>query len=146
MDSMQKEIAEMFKEKPKAFFFLCQYIEYIHGIDDLVDEPKNFELIRKVTQLSAIVFNCEYWKEYSNALYLVERIAHNTYFDSVVWENTLVDKGQTNWKLRDSKVLNQCGYNIIFAVILIEFGEKKLEEFSLKFRNYSHLNQNHDKL
>lgn len=145
-DPMQQEIAVMFKDKPEALFFLGKYIEYIHSIDDCIDENRDSFVILKTAELAAVVFNTPYWKQWSSALYLVERLAFNSYHDSVRWENVTVDKDQINWMLRDSKVLNQAGYEILFAVILIEFGEDKLREFSPRFREYSHLNQGHDKL
>lgn len=139
---MQTEIAEMFKDKPAALFFLGKYIEYIHAIDDCIDEAKNPSTILKTAELASVVFNSPYWKQWSSALYLIERLAYNSYHDSVQWEH----EGAPTWKQRDAKVLNQAGYEILFAVILIEFGEDKLRDFSPRFRHYSHLNQGHDKL
>lgn len=132
--SLLEELKELFKDRPLAFSFLCFYLDYVHMVDDLVDEPKNTELIRQCSKQAAVVFNCDYWKQHSNALYLIDRITHNTYFDAVIWEHA-----EEEWKRRDARALNHCGYNMLFAVILIEFGEQKLQDVSLKFREYSHL-------
>lgn len=138
---MNKEIEEMFAGRKDAWFFLTTYIQYIHCIDDNIDEEKCRDRILQHTKLAAVLFNSDYWKKYQGNLVLVERLIFNAYRDSVEWENS-----EVGWKIRDSKVLNQLGYNMIFAIILIEFGEDKLNEFSLKFREWSHLNQGHDKL
>lgn len=140
-DPMQERIKVIFKDNLLAFNFLCKYIEYIHLIDDCVDEEKDIKRIKKLTQLAFEVFNHEYWLKWRLSLVVVERLAHNVYYDSVLWENE-----KEEWKKRDAKVMNQRGYDILFAIILIEFGEDKLNEFSLQFREYSHLNQEHDKL
>lgn len=137
-DKMQLEIQEFFKERKDAFYFLCQYVQYIHCIDDCVDEPNAGERTITLTELAAKTFNSPYWLKYQQNLIIVERLVHNAYFDSVVWENS-----QEEWKKRDAKVLNQRGYDMIFAVMLIEFGEDKLREFSSRFREYSHKNQGH---
>lgn len=139
-DPMQEQIKVFFKDNLLAFNFLCKYIEYIHLIDDVVDEEKKVEDILKMTQKAFEVFNHDYWLKWRQSLLIVERLIHNAYKDSIVWENDSI------WKRRDAKVLNQRGYDMLFAIILIEFGEDKLNEFSLLFREYSHRNQGHHEL
>ncbi len=137
--SLRQELLRLLSDRPKALEFLGFYIDYCHMIDDLVDEEKNIELVRQTSKQAAIVFNCDYWKQYSANLYLVDRITHNTYFDSVTWE-----KSDEEWKRRDARALNHCGYNMMFAIILIEFGEKKLQEISIKYREFAHYKQMKD--
>lgn len=127
------ELAEMFNGREDAVNFVVAYGNYIEIIDDLVDEVKDKDRVRKVGEQAALVFNLPYWKKWGHALYYVERIIHNTYFDSVCWEES-----EEEWKRRDAKCLSHCGYNMLFAIILVEFGEKKLQELSLRFREHAH--------
>ena len=133
------EIVELFAERTEAYEFLRLYGEYGEMIDDIVDEEKNLDTIEKAARLVNAVNNCSYWRKYQHSLMLVERLVHNTYFDSVKWE-----KSNSEWKRRDAKCLSHCGYNMLFAVILIEFGEETLSKFSLRFRTHAHLRHIHD--
>lgn len=139
-DPVQERIRVIFKDNLLAFNFLCKYIEYIHCIDDCDDEAKDLKRNAKLTRLAFEVFNHDYWTKWRQSLMIVERLIHNAYRDSVIWEQESI------WKRRDAKVLNQRGYDMLFAIILIEFGEDKLEEFSLQFREYSHKLQGHHEL
>lgn len=136
---LQEEIIEMFKDKQEALSFLSKYVLYIHAVDDCIDE--GIQHVKNTTQLAFEVFNHSYWLKWRQSFALVERLIHNAYFDSLKWE-----KSGEKWKERDAKVLNQRGYDMLFAIILIEFGEEKLSEFSYKFREFSHLNQGHAEL
>lgn len=127
------EITELFSEKPEACQFIKLYGEYIELIDDLVDEIVSPMMVEKQTRLGALISSHPYWDKNKAILYLVERLIHNAYFDSVKWEDA-----QEEWKRRDSKCLSHSGYNMLFAVILIEFGEDKLTELSLRFREHAH--------
>lgn len=141
LDEIKSELGELFKSKQDAWQFLLMYLEYVHIIDDCVDEEKSVDRIEQLTKFAAIVFNSVYWRKWGTQLYITERLTHNVYFDSVVWENA-----EEAWKIRDSKVMNQRGYDMLFAVILIEFGEEELKKWSLKFRDYSHRAQDHHEL
>lgn len=136
---LQKEIVEMFKDRPVALSFLGKCIQYYHAIDDVVDEGNQH--IQVTTRLAFEVFNHAYWIQWRQSLTIVERLIHNAFYDSTVWESSTEE-----WKKRDAKVLNQRGYDMLFAVILIEFGEDTLDKFSNKFREFSHVNQGHDKI
>lgn len=122
--------------------FVFMYCDYVHAVDDCIDEEKSTEQVAKTIKLAALVFNSAYWNKWKHALFILERVIYCNYFDSVIWEQ----KDQEEWKKRDAKVLNQSGYLMIFAVILIELGEDKLKEVSLRMREYMHKTQGHDKL
>lgn len=138
---MVRELQQLFKNNGEAYHFLCICFDYQHHVDDMVDQDKPFSL-RETTSLAAVMFNHSYWKKWGERLYLVERLVHNTYFDSVEWEQD----GLHKWKRKDARVLGNCGYNMLFAVILIEFGENALTQFSLKFREYVHLSCREDEV
>ena len=139
--SLKKELCEMFKDRPQAFSFLCFYLDYVHMIDDLVDEPKNIELIRACSRQSAVVFNCDYWINNQRELYYVDRVTHLIYFNAVKWEHA-----PEEWKRMHARVLNHCGYNMLFAVMIKEFGEQIAAEKSIKFMEFSHAKHLGDKI
>lgn len=141
LDPMQLEVATMFKNKPDALQFICVYAEYVHCIDDCVDEIKSVSRIQELTRLAAFVFNSNFWIKHREHLIVVEKLIHNAYYDSVLWE-----KSEDKWKVRDSKVMNQRGYDMLLAVVWIEFGDTVLSEFSKRFREYSHMAQGHHEL
>lgn len=140
-DSLKKELEKLFEGHEQALLFVRMYANYCELIDDMVDEQKSIESVHKVTQYAAVLFNCDYWKKWGHALYLVDRINHHTYFDAVEWE-----KSDEEWKRRDARVLSHCGYNMLFAVILIEFNEAILDKISLRFRTHAHENHIKDKI
>lgn len=131
------KLVELFKGRDEAYNFICRYIDYCHVIDDLVDEETTIAMIEQTTTLASVIFNLDYWKKYGTSLYLLHRIIHHTYFDSVQWE-----RAEEQWKKDHARVLNHCGYNMLFAVVLIEFGEEKLKEVGMTFREYAHITNN----
>jgi len=133
------ELTELFKDRTEAYEFLVLYGEYGELVDDLVDEVVLPEMVEKTARLVHAVNNHTYWIKWKHVLHIVERLIHNTYFDSVKWESA-----NEEWKRRDAKVLSHCGYNMLFAVILIEFGEETLAKYSLRFREHAHLKHIND--
>lgn len=133
------ELTELFKDKPEAYEFLYLYGEYGELIDDLVDEPVHPEMVEKAARFANQINNCYYWNTHKQYLWVVERLVHNSYFDSVKWENA-----PDLWKRVDAKCLSHSGYLMLFAVILVEFGEEKLTELSLRFREHAHLKHIND--
>lgn len=135
------KVNSLLADKPNACEFVNAYVQYIEVVDDLVDEEKDTANVRKCVEMSAKVFNCNYWKQYGANLILLDRVIARTYFDSAVWE-----KSSEEWKRRDAKCLSHSGYLMLFAVIIIEFGEDKLNEFSLEIREYAHMKHINDKI
>lgn len=133
------DLTELFQDKSEACEYLHLYGQYIELVDDLVDEEPQVDRVQEATKYAALIGNCSYWNKWKGYLYLVERLIHNTYFDSVIWE-----KSNTDWKRKDAKCLSHVGYNMLFAVILIEFGEDKLREYSIRFREHAHLKHLND--
>lgn len=132
------DLTVMFHDRPEAMSFLELYGNYGEMIDDLVDQDKPVD-IQKVDSLRLQLTQHPYWQKWNHCLFLVERLIHNTYFDSTKWE-----KSNAEWKRRDARCLSHCGYNMLFAVIIIEFGMDKLNEFSLRFREHAHLRHLND--
>jgi len=87
------------------------------------------------------VYNSTYWRQWGHVLTLLEKIIINQYFDSVKWE-----KAEEEWKRQYAKVNSHAGMMMTFAVVLIEFGDKKLEEVSLAWREQAYMTHKDDKI
>lgn len=131
----------MFLNNQEAWEFLKVSCEYYEMIDDDMDEDFNEERKRKIASLAACTYNSSYWRKHGAMLYLVDRIIHCQYFDSAIWEHS-----EEEWQRRDAKALSHAGVNMVFAVILLEFGQDVLDKFSLKFREHAHLLHLGDKI
>lgn len=116
-----------------ALEFLRLYCQYCSLIDDEVDETKDFKRTRQVSWMAGCVFNCNYWKKWSNVLYMVDRLVHNAYFDSVVME-----KSNEEWKRKHAVIYSHAAMNMTLAVILLEFGQHEFESWSLVIREAAH--------
>lgn len=132
--SILTEICEMFVGKPEICKFLKLYGDHCELIDDFVDEQQSPDMVNKLGQLRMEIDCCEYWITHRNYLWVVERLIHNTYFDSVQWE-----KSNSEWKRQDARSMSHAAYNMLFAVILLEYGYEALEKISLRFREHAHL-------
>lgn len=128
-----EDLCELFTGKPDACQFIHLYGEYCELMDDLVDEPKDIQTIERAGRLRMDISAHPYWIKYHGQLAIVERLIHHQYFDMVEWEHS-----DEEWKRRDARALNHCAYNMLFAVILLEFGDETLKKFSLRFRNHAH--------
>ena len=133
------DLAELFAGKEEALCFLKLYGDYGELVDDQVDESKDINRTQEIDRLKMELSVNPYFLKNYTALWIVERLVHNTFFDSVKWE-----KSNSEWKRRDAKALSHCGYMMLFAVILIEFGMEELNKFSLRFREHAHLKHLND--
>lgn len=131
---MQK-VESILAKNPEAYSFVSAYSEYVHLVDDLIDEPKDIEYVDKLTFISGQIFSSNYWLKNCDRLLLIEQLIHIIYFNSVQWE-----KSNEHWKQRDAKVLSHCGYYMLFAVLLLETKDSLLvQEISLEFMEKCHL-------
>jgi len=133
------EVEQLLSTRPEALEFLTLYGEYCHVMDDLVDEAVTPEMVDKSGLLRMKISLCEYWKKHQRHLWVVERLIHHTYFDCVKWERSTEE-----WKRTHAKALSHCSYNMLFAVLLLEFGSEVLQKYSLRFREFSHLRHIND--
>jgi G:T-mismatch repair DNA endonuclease (very short patch repair protein) len=133
------ELTELLSTRPEAVEFLHLYGNYGELVDDLVDEPGNPKIVEEADKLSIQISQCAYWQKHQQHLWVVRWLVHNTYFDTVKWESA-----SEEWKRRDAKALSHCGYMMLFAVILLEFGIDTLNKFSLRFREHAHLKHIND--
>ncbi len=135
-----KKIHEMLQHNPQAVDHVVAYGQLMELGDDLVDEPKNIELIQEFTSLSSRVFSSDYWHQNKQVFLMIELLNNLTFFDTVKWE-----KSEEEWKRQDARCLNHCGYNMLFAVLIIECGFEATKKVSLEFRESAHRGQLDDK-
>lgn len=130
----------LYEKSPESAMFITMYSEYVHVVDDLVDEPKCVELVDKVTTLATQLFSSNYWTRNSQQLVLVEQLIHVFYFASVEWETS-----NEPWKRRDAKAMSHIGYSMLFAVMLLETKNLELvKKMAIQFMESCHLNHLND--
>lgn len=130
-----EELKKLFDTKghEEAKEFLHLWSAYCDLVDDTVDEEKDSNRVRKLTTLASQVYNCPYWIRQRNNLLPTERLIHNEYFDSTIWEQSMED-----WKRRRAKVYSNAGLNMVLLIVLIEFGQTVADSISLKLREYAY--------
>lgn len=138
---MDEDIRKLFEGRNDAIEFLLLYSEYGGKVDDIVDEEKNKERVRQTTLYGSKSYNCNYWIKYRPQLLILDRLIHNMYFDSVEWEDA-----PELWKREHAKVYSHSGMLMTLSVILIEFGDEKLREFSLRLKEYAYFRHKDDKI
>lgn len=133
-----EEISLLFSDKPEATEYLYLYGE-LYGelcevMDDLADEvDRRTENVEKAGLLRCKLSTCKYWLQNWQHLWMVERLIHHQYTDVMKWE-----KSEVEWQRRDAKALSHCAYLMFYAVVQLEFGDEKLQELSLRFREHAH--------
>ena len=134
---LMQELCELLEPFPEAITFVVEYRNYIHMIDDIIDnkDRPSAELILMAFAKAAEVFSMPFWLRHGQLLFCVEQMINNTYADSVEWENNKMDK----WKKSDASVLRHAGIDMFFAVILLMCGRDKLRDISSRFREQTHL-------
>jgi hypothetical protein len=128
-----KIINEAIGHDQEAVEFVKLYAEYIHAVDDIIDEGKNPKLILDTFNLATALFSSPFWHKHKDQLLIVDFLINNQYADVVSWE-----KSNDKWKRREAKALSHVGYNMLFAVIIVVAGRNKLREVSEKFRAWAH--------
>lgn len=128
-----EEYQQMFVGHEEAWDFIKLSNAYFEIVDDLIDEPKDIERIKRCTALAGLFYNHSYWIKHRTTLWIVERLIRCQYLDSVEWE-----KSEEQWKREHAKVLSHPSVNLVFTIILIEFGQDVLDNFSARFRENAH--------
>lgn len=136
--ALTDKVLKLFEGKDqKIGRFVRAYGEYVEVIDDLVDEPKDIALIQKMTSLATALFSSDYWRERGHMLRLVEQTINLTYFVSVKWETS-----GDSYLRREARALSHCGYNMLFAVLILECGAEAAQSIAAEFMESCH---NHHK-
>lgn len=134
-----EEINLMLKDYPLALDFIIKYNQYVHDIDDIVDESLDKHFIVRTFGKSCEIFSHPFWLKNSEFLQVTEALINNDYADSLIWEESLEE-----WKIRDGKCLSHSGYRMFFAVLYVCLGYDAMRSVSIRFREFSHLKHLND--
>ena len=140
---LREHIRDILRNYPDALNFLFAYIDYIHAIDDIIDEPdkrNDDAFILRTFAMSAQIFAFPFYRQFGDKLALIDNIINNEFADTLIW-----GQSSEEWKRRHADVMRHCGYNMFYAVVWICCGYDKMREISAKFRewsHYKHLNDN----
>ena len=136
------EIEQILSKNEEALLFIASYAKYVEIVDDMVDEEHNKDRVEQLTDMSAKLFNSNYWTANRERLYLVEKLIHIFYFASTEWETSHED-----WKRRDARAISHFGYSMLFAVLLLETNDTKLvQSIAVRFMERCHLRHVNDML
>jgi hypothetical protein len=113
--------------------FLTAYGHFIELYDDYIDRDKGEISIHTVKDKLVDLLSSNYWRDNATHLYLVEKLIQLQFADVVKWEQS-----DEEWMRRDAKALSHCGYNILFAIVILELGIEEAEKFSSEYRKTCH--------
>lgn len=127
------ELATALHNQPDALRWLFAYFRYAHYIDDLVDEPKDEEAIRKTFALAEAMFASDFWRQHGPYLYPVLRTVHFDYFISAEWE-----RSDEEWKRRHADLLRHCGNSVAVAVLALFCDDEQVMRTAKRLKEFSH--------
>lgn len=138
MTSSEREIIVLYDEvclgNSDALRFIFHWNMFIHGIDDLIDDPvrpKPEDVIAVFAQAN-ILYTQPFYQAHAVKLQMVVMLVTNAYADSVLWEN---EKRIGLGAMAD--VLRFAGNEMMFAVALIVGGYQHMRKISVKLRENS---------
>lgn len=117
-----------------ALEFLVMWHEYLHEIDDLIDnkvtDPQQW--IRAFANAN-LVYSHDFYTAYARDLRLIVMIATNAYADSVAWESVGVE-----WQRQWADISRHAGLEMVFAVAVICGGYDKMRAISAPLKEFAH--------
>lgn len=129
MEVLYKEL----RDHKEALDFVIEYRNYIHMIDDIIDEDRSNEKLLEAFAKASEIFSMPFWRKHAHLLVMIEQSINNTYADSTQWE-----KSDVEWIKRDASVLRHSGIDMFFSVINLVCGREKLRDISSAFRQQAH--------
>jgi len=127
------ELKSILETNPEAIDFMALYNDYIHQVDDIIDENGSYREVLKMSSLASAVFTTPFWAKYGSQLLLTEQLINIQYKDSVEWESSSED-----WMREDAKCLSHAGYNMMFAILLLLRGRDVAARLSSRWRERAH--------
>jgi hypothetical protein len=131
-------IQTLFQPYPEVSAFLRLHNEYVHMVDDTVDKDKPTCPLANA-ELALAYYTHPVYVKHADSLRLLSYLHHNTYRDSVAWEQGIID-----WKLKAAATLRHQSLDMFYAMVLIYLGPKALQEISLPMREYTFLKHLND--
>lgn len=130
-----KEIGEILAQHPGAIDLIFTYEEYIHLIDDLVDDdkPANCQNILQLTALAARVYTNPFFVKYAGYLSIVDVLINSTYEDSVKWEHS-----SDPYLVGHADALRHCGIMMLETILFITCSRDKARQLISFMRERAH--------
>lgn len=132
-----QKIQDLLKDHPAASNFIQLYSDYVHKLDDLIDEQsckEDSEFILELNDLSNVLFSHPFYIANIQSLQILMFVITNEFADSIHWE-----KSGVKWKIEAAGTLRHAAIMVFYAVILICCGRKELRKISLEFREHTFL-------
>lgn len=98
-----------------AFVWINSFRSLCHAIDDIIDIPErraDNEYIGSVFNKMVDLLSSDFYSRYRARLYPIIKHIHNTYYDSVKWENSLIE-----WQRVYSDV-QRCCTNVMLETVV----------------------------
>jgi len=128
---IMETLQDLFVSKQEAWQFLQLHTQYVHTIDDIIDETFDKERLLRAMFIASLLYSSDYFVRNRANLLPIEHSVLNTYADSVDWETSSGEK-----KLKAADVMRHAQQEMIFAVIKLEFGYDILRQWSGKLREH----------
>lgn len=119
----------------QALLFMVLWHEYLHEIDDLIDNHiTDAQKFLRCLASANRVYSTDFYRANAPALGMIVQTVTNTYADSVLWE-----KEDVEWKRQWADVTRHCGLEMIFAVANLTGGYDLMRSISLQLKEYAYI-------
>lgn len=135
-----QELNRICKGNQEAIEFLFLWREYVHRIDDIIDEKKDFEFILTTFASAVMLYSHPFYIK--NLLALRQQVINITsaYADSVKWENSTID-----WQKNFADHYRHVGAEMLIAVASIVGGYENARSIATELRTVCWLGHHNKK-
>lgn len=130
MDKAEPTVSEQLKaaldkylgERQDAYQWLFLYRHFCHALDDVIDIPErraDNEFILMTFNKALDLYSHPFYQSHVGRLYSVVKIIHNTYADSVIWEQSKIE-----WQKTYADVIRCCMNYMLVTVVSIAVTEQ----------------------
>lgn len=132
---------ELLGHNPEALEFVCIHNEFVHAVDDIVDEDLSpRQIVHKFLKVWQYYNHPYYLKHAGHGLSAMSFMNHVDYENSVEWEHSNED-----WKKIAAATLRHTSISTLFLVIALECGVEAANKFASEFREHTFLAHLNDK-
>jgi len=131
-------VSEICKGNPEAIDFINRWSNYVHAIDDIIDEDKSPDFIVSTFARAIEIHTHPFWLKNLTVLKQVELQANNIYCDTVICE-----KSDEKWKQHFADWGRHGATEMVLAVAAIVGGYEHMRSISLEMRKLCYF-EHHD--
>lgn len=118
-----------------ALEFLCMWHQYLHLIDDYIDEHKDDpQELLKIFAYANLVYSTPFYSAWARDLRLIVQTVTLAYADSLRWEQDSIE-----WKRQWADVIRHSGLEMVHAVAAICGGYDNAQRISIPLKEYAYL-------